>query len=179
MPKDFQQYLPILVIVVLIGFRLFRAAQARKINPGRLWIGPLIMLVGMVAMFALLPIPLANPFAIPIFAAGALIGAGAGYLRGKHQEFSVDPATGDVMSKASPIGTMIFLAIFLARFGLRSWMGNPEPGGGQPMSPNLLLYTDAMLFFAFGMVVTTAWEVWRRTRPLVLAHRATQVLPPL
>jgi hypothetical protein len=179
MPKEFVQYLPILVIVALIGFRLFRATQARKINPGRLWIGPLIMLAGMVALFGLLPAHLTNPFAIPIFAGAALVGAGIGYLRGKHQEFSIDPVTGDVMSKASPIGTIIFLAVFVARFGLRSWMGNPMPGAGQPISPSVLLYSDATLFFAFGVVAATAWEVWRRTRPLVLAHRATQALPPM
>ena len=178
MPKDFLQYLPILLVVALIGFRLLRASQARKVRPGRLWIGPVYVLVGMVAMFALLPSPLANPFAVPIFAGAALIGAGVGYLRGKHQEFSIDPETGDVMSKASPIGTIVFLAVFLARFGLRTWMGNPQPGVGKPMDPQLILYTDAMLFFAAGVVVATAWEVWRRTRPLVLAHRASQTLPP-
>ncbi len=178
MPKDFAQYLPLLVIVILIGFRLMRATQARKIRPGLLWIQPLYVLLGMIALFALLPSPLHNPFSIPIFVVAALIGAGVGYLRGKHQEFSVDPATGDVMSKASPIGTIVFLAVFVVRFGLRTWMGNPQPGMGQKMDANLMLYTDAMLFFAFAMVVATAWEVWRRTRPLVLAHRASQTLPP-
>ncbi len=82
------------------------------------------------------------------------------------------------MSKASPIGRIFFLAVFMARFGLRSWMGNPMPGVGQPISPSVLLYSDATLFFAFGVVAATAWEVWRRTRPLVRAHRATQALPP-
>ena len=179
MPKDIAQYLPILLIAALIGFRLFRATQPRKINPLRLWIGPVIMLAGMVTLFTVAPMPLGNPFAIPIFAGVALIGAGVGYLRGKHQEFSIDPATGDVMSKASPIGMIVFLAVFVARFGLRSWMGNPMMGDGRPMSPNVILYTDATLFFAFAVVTTTAWEVWRRTRPLVLAHRASQSLPPM
>jgi len=179
MPKEYLQYLPILLIVVLVGFRLFRATQARKIKPGRLWMGPLIMTLGMISLFAFAPVPLGNPFAIPIFIAALLIGAGVGYLRGKHQEFFIDQATGDVMSKASPIGVIIFVVVFLARFGLRSWMGNPTPDMGQPVSPNVILYTDAMLFFAFGVVVTTAWEVWRRTRPLVLAHRAGQALPPM
>ena len=177
MPKDFAQYLPILLIVALIGFRLLRAAQMRKINPGRLWISPVIALTGMVLLFALLPSPLGNPFAIPIFAGAALIGVGVGYLRGKHQEFSIDPATGDVMSKASPIGTIVFLAVFVVRFGLRTWMGNPQADAGRPLDPNVTLYTDATLFFAFGMLSATAWEVWRRTRPLVLAHRAAP--PPL
>lgn len=178
MPKDFLQYLPILLVVAVIGFRLLRASQARKIRPGRLWIGPVYVMVGLAVMFTLLPAPLGNPLTIPIFAGAALIGVGVGYLRGKYQEFSIDPETGDVMSKASPIGTIVFLAVFLARFGLRTWMGNPQPGMGKPMDPQLILYTDAMLFFASGVVIATAWEVWRRTRPLVLAHRASQTLPP-
>ena len=178
MPKDYAQYIPILVIVALLAVRLWRTPQARKIRPGRLWIGPAYALVAMVLLFTLLPSPLGNPFAVPIFAGATLIGIGLGYLRGKHQEFSVDAETGDVMSKASPIGSILFLAVFVARFGLRMWMGNPQPEAGAAMDPKLMLYTDAMLFFAFGMVAATAWEVWRRTRPLVLAHRASQPPPP-
>ena len=126
MPKDFLQYLPILLVVALIGFRLLRASQARKVRPGRLWIGPVYVLVGMVAMFALLPSPLANPFAVPIFAGAALIGAGVGYLRGKHQEFSIDPETGKVLGRrrreAPPNEVIRFLFSFLRneiRFGVR------------------------------------------------------------
>jgi len=178
-PKDFLPYLAPLIVVLVIGLRFFRAQKPRKIKPGRLWIGPIYVLVGMAAVFAnpLFPSPFANPYSIPLFAAAALVGCGAGYLRALHQEFSIDPETGDVMSKASPVALMVFVAIFLVRFGMNTWMGGGANAAmGKLPSPGLLLYTDAMLFFAFGMVSASAWEVWRRTRPLVLEHRAAR--PP-
>jgi len=175
--KDFLPYLAPLAVILVIGLRFFRAQKPRKIKPGRLWIGPVYVLVGMAVVLAspLMPSPFKSPYSIPLFIAAALVGGVVGYLRALHQEFSIDPDTGDVMSKASPIAMIVFVAVFAARFGLRSWMG----GGAMnaPLTPGLLLYTDAMLCFAFGMVSVSAWEVWRRTRPLVLEHRASQ--PPV
>lgn len=177
--KEFLPYLAPLIVVLVIGLRFLRAQKPRKIKPGRLWIGPIYVLVGMAVVFAnpLFPSPFANPYAIPLFAVAAIIGCGVGYLRARHQEFSIDPETGDVMSKASPVAMLVFLAIFVVRFGINTWMGGgANTDMNRPLSPGLLLYTDAMLFFAFGMVSASAWEVWRRTRPLVLEHRASQ--PP-
>ena len=171
--KEFLPYLAPLIVVIVIGLRFFRAQKPRKIKPGRLWIGPVYVLVGMVVVLAsgLMPGPLTSPYSIPLFIAAALVGGGVGYLRALHQEFSIDPETGDVMSKASPIAMIVFVAVFGVRFALRSWMGGGDMS--HLPTPGLLLYTDAMLFFAFGMVSVSAWEVWRRTRPLVLEHRAS------
>jgi hypothetical protein len=177
--KDFLPYLAPLLVVLVIGLRFMRARQPRKIKPGRLWTGPVSVLAGMAVVFVnpLFPNPFANPYAIPLFAVAAIIGCGVGYLRALHQEFSINPETGDVMSKASPVAMLVFLAIFVVRFGLSSLMGGGANADmNRPPSPGLLLYTDAMLFFAFGMVSASAWEVWRRTRPLVLEHRASR--PP-
>ncbi len=82
------------------------------------------------------------------------------------------------MSKASPLGTILFIGIFLVRYALSYWMhGGVQPDLTHAPSPQLLFYTDAMLFFAFAMVTASAWEVWRRTRPLVAEHRASQAPP--
>ena len=58
------------------------------------------------------------------------------------------------------------------------WMkGGQQTDMHHPPSANVLLYTDATLFFAFAMVAATAFEVWRRTRPIVSEHRAGQGAP--
>lgn len=174
--KDIAPYIVPLLIVALLGLRAFRAQAPQRIRPNRLWIGPVYIAVAMAFVLWTSPVP--GPLGIALFAGAAILGAGAGYLRALHQEFSIEPETGNVMSKASPLATILFIGIFLARYALNSWMG----GGVQrdmahPPSPQLLLYTDAMLFFAFAMVSASAWEVWRRTRPLVVEHRASQNPP--
>lgn len=181
MPKEYLPYIAPLIVVALIAIRLTRATKPRQVKPNRLWIGPVYVLVGMIAVFAnpLLGRPFANPLAIPLYFGAAAIGLGVGYLRARHQEFSIDPESGAVMSKASPIAMFLFLGLFLVRFGLNQWMGaGPQTAmAGRLPSANLVLYTDAMLFFAFGMVTASAWEVWHRTRPLVLAHRSGEAPP--
>jgi len=114
-----------------------------------------------------------------LFAAGAAVGGVLGYFRALHQEFSIDPETGNVMSKASPVATILFVGVFLVRYALNMWMnGGNAPDALQAKSAQLILYTDTMLFFAFAMVTVSAWEVWRRTRPLVAEHKAAQAVAP-
>lgn len=173
--KELLPYLGPLLIIALVASRFFRAQKPQRIKPGRLWIGPLIVAVPMA--FVLWSAPRTDILAVALFAAALLIGLGLGYLRALHQKFSIDPETGNVMSQASPIAMIIFVGLFMVRFALNRWMNQgASPTMGTPPSPQLLLYTDAMLFFAFGMVSASAWEIWRRTRPLVVEHRAAQ--PP-
>jgi hypothetical protein len=125
----------------------------------------------MAALFAATPVQI-SPLSLAIFSLGAVAGAAVGYFRALHQEFSIDPETGNVMSKATPLGSLLFLGIFIVRFAMNTWMkGGQQADMAHPPSANVMLYTDATLFFAFAMVAATAWEVWRRTRPLVREHR--------
>jgi hypothetical protein len=139
-----------------------------------LWIGPVYVAVAMALVLWQSPMP--GAFGMMLFAIGALIGGGVGYLRALHQEFSIDAETGNVMSKATPVASILFVGLFLVRYALNFWMqGGKAPGALQARSAELMLYTDTMLFFAFAMVSVSAWEVWRRTRPLVEEHKASKV----
>ncbi|HVZ91498.1 MAG TPA: hypothetical protein VG843_07590 [Rhizomicrobium sp.] len=170
-------YLFPLLIVVLIARRALSAQTPRRVRTSRLWIGPVYLAVGMVLVLATSPMP--NLFGALLFVAGAAAGAVVGYLRALHQEFSIEADTGNVMSKATPLGSILFLGLFVVRFGLNSWFrAGSAPGSLQARSAEIVLYTDTMLFFAFAMVTVSAWEVWRRTRPLVAAHKAAQAPPP-
>ncbi len=174
---NWNQLLPYLgpaIIVIVVLRRALRAQEPRRIRPNLLWIQPAILLAGMITLFAAAPVQL-SPLAIGIFAIGAVAGAAVGYFRALHQQFSIDAETGNVMSKATPLGSLLFLGIFIVRFAMNSWMkGGPQTDMHHPPSANVLLYTDATLFFAFAMVAATAFEVYRRTRPVVAAHKAGQ-----
>jgi Protein of unknown function (DUF1453) len=166
------------IIVILIGRRLMRAQQPRRVRPNLVWIQPAILLAGMVALFATTPVQF-SPLALAIFVIGACAGAAVGYFRALHQQFSIEPETGNVMSKATPLGSILFLGIFVVRYAMNYWMkGGQQTDIRHAPSAHVLLYTDAMLFFAFAMVAATAFEVYRRTRPLVVEHRAANAALP-
>jgi Protein of unknown function (DUF1453) len=165
--------------VILIGRRLLRAQKPTRVRPNLLWIQPVILLAGMIFLFAATRVQL-SAFAIAIFVMAAVAGAAVGYFRALHQEFSIEPETGNVMSKATPLGSMLFLGIFLVRYAMNYMVkGGQQTDMAHPPSANVLFYTDATLFFAFAMVVATAFEVWRRTRPIVAEHKAGATTPPL
>ena len=174
-------YLVPLLVVALIARRAFRAQKPQRVRPSRLWIGPVYVAVAMALVLAQSPMP--GAFGMMLFVIGAAIGGVVGYLRALHQEFSVDPETGNVMSRATPIASILFIGLFLVRYALNYWMqGGTAPTALEARSAELMLYTDTMLFFAFAMVSVSAWEVWRRTRPLVVEHRVAKesagAMPP-
>lgn len=171
--RDLAPYILPLVVAALFARRILSQPKERRVRPGYLWIAPAYVAVMMALVLSQGPMP--GAFAMLLFAAAAAVGLAVGYLRALHQEFSLDPATGNVMSKASPLGAIIFLGVFVARYALNLWMhGGRMPAGAEKMTPELLTYTDAMLFFAFAMVAASALETWRRTRPLVAERKAPQ-----
>ena len=173
--KNIAPYIPVLVIVLIVARRIVMAQTLQRVRVWRLWIMPAYLALVMSFVLGITPMP--SPVGIAIFAVAAFAGLGAGYMRALHQEFSIDPDTGNVMSKASPVGSILFIGIFLVRFGLNFWMnGGAASGLTHRPDPRVFVYTDAMLFFAFAMVSASAWEVWRRTRPLIAEHRSSQ--PP-
>ncbi|MBV9991403.1 MAG: DUF1453 family protein [Alphaproteobacteria bacterium] len=169
--KDIAPFIAPLIVVALVTRRMMAQAKPQRVRPNSLWVRPAV--IALLMALALWTSPRPGLLGIALFVAAAAIGAVAGYFRALHQEFSIEPETGYVMSKASPIGSMIFLGVFMVRFALNYWMnGGAARDMSHPPSPELLTYTDAMLFFAFALVAATAWETWRRTRPLVAEHRA-------
>ena len=172
--KQIGPYVFPLVIVALIARRAMRSQTARRVRPGRLWIQPLYLAIAMALVLSSAPAP--GLLGIVLFALGAAAGVGVGYLRALHQEFSIDAETGNVMAKGTPVAALLFVGLFLARFGLNYLMrsGRPVPAH----SAQLLVYTDAMLFFAFAMSAASAWEIWRRTRPLIAEHKVMKEGPP-
>ena len=165
-------YLFPLLIAALFARRIFTQPKQRRVRPGTLWIAPVYVAVLMALLLSQGPMP--GAFAMLLFAVASAVGLGVGYLRALHQELSIDPETGNVMSKASPLGAIIFLGVFVVRYALNLWMHDGKMADAtQQMTPALLTYTDAMLFFAFAMVAASAFETWRRIRPLVAAHKAS------
>lgn len=165
MVRQIAPYLGPILVLALVFWRMRRATQGRPLKPERLWIRP-----AMLAVFALMafihPAPI-TPLSTAIFIVSAVAGIGLGYLSARHQQLTLDPATGAITSKLSPIGMALFLAIFASRYVVRLVVeGGQPPQAFTHPSSGVLTYTDAALLFALGLVAAQAWEIWRRARAL-------------
>lgn len=172
-----QQLLPYLapvLVIFLVGRRLIRNAP-RKVKPWRLFIPPLIVTGAVIATFSMTPLP--GPLWIAGFAVALAVGGAIGFLTTHHQEFSLDPETGEITSRATPIGLMLVLGFFVVRFGLKFVMSGGDPYGPQNYQPNLhptmtaIAWTDLGIMFSLGLVIARAVTTWLRALPL-LAQRA-------
>ncbi len=177
MLKQYLPYLAPLLVIVLLGIRMNRSMKGRPVKPSSLWIRPAILAALMAAMLAMTPLP--NSFGLAVLALAVAVGVGVGYLLARHQAFSLDPATGIIMSKPSPFGVILFVLLFAARYIFRMMtMGGQAPDKMMAHSAQISLYTDAGLLFVLGLVCAQAWEIWRRTKPLLAEHAARTAARP-
>jgi hypothetical protein len=166
MLKQILPYVFPILIFALVTWRMSRASRGRPLKPSRLWIRPAILLVfGGLAFLHPAPI---TPLSTAIFAVCAAVGVGLGYVLARHQHLTLDAATGAITSKLSPVGMALFVALFAVRYFVRmATVGGAAPGEMTARSPQMLLYTDAALLFALGLVAAQSWETWRRARALL------------
>ena len=173
MLKTVLPYLMPILIVGLIAWRARKSMAGRSVKPSQLWIRPLVITAIMLLVFATSPMP--APVGFAFFALAAAAGVGVGYLLARHQEFSIDPATGKITSRTSPVGVVLFVGLFAVRYAIKvAVTGGQAPDRMMAHSAEFVLYTDIGLFFALGVVVAQAWETWRRIKPLADAHAAGQ-----
>ncbi|HEY2070910.1 MAG TPA: hypothetical protein VGG48_15250 [Rhizomicrobium sp.] len=166
---------PVLVIIIFARRIINNPPQKVKVN--RLFLLPLIAVVATVATIAATPAP--PLFWIVGFLVAIALGAGVGFLTAHHQEFSLDTDTGEITSRATPIGSLVVGGLFFVRFGLKfifPQMNGPMPG--QHPSADLFAWTDAGLIFSVALLTARAATTWLRTRPLIQAHQAEKSLPP-
>jgi hypothetical protein len=135
--------------------------KERPLNPGTLWIVPVLyfLIVGSM-LFALVPPPLGWGLLL----AGLGIGIAAGWHRGKLIVIRRNSETGELRQKASPLAMLLLLVLVALKLGARAIFG--ETAAGQPGSSAMLL-TDAFIGFALGLLSATRLELYLRARRIV------------
>ncbi len=167
-----------LVPVLVLAFVVWRMARrARPVKPSRLWIRPAIFALFLVAAFSH-SLPL-NLISFVVFTAAAGLGLGLGYVLASHQQLTIDPTTGKITSKMSPVGVALFAGLYAARYLFRrGTLGDQLPEKVMAHSAQVLMWTDAGLIFVLALVSAQAWEIWRRAKPLLDDHAAKKAESP-
>ena len=179
-----QPYIVPLIVVVILARRLIRNAP-RKVKTGRLFVLPGIVAIATVATLYSTGVP--GLLWIGVYIVALIAGLVVGFLSAHHQEFSLDYETGQIMSKATPIGSALVVALFAVRFLLKLIMpqvagsatavssytpGSPLPSVPAHATGALLGWTDAGIIFSAGMMLARAATTYLRAQPLLAAHKA-------
>jgi membrane protein CcdC involved in cytochrome C biogenesis len=145
------------VVLVVLAIRLKRAGVARPLHVNRLWIIPAVY--SALAVFVFVETP---PEGIGWIACAValVLGAAAGWWRGRMMHIEVDPKTRAVTARQSAAAVMIILLLVLARTVLR---GALQTSG----AVSLATATDALIAFALGLLTAQRLEMYLRARRLL------------
>lgn len=165
---------PVLVLAILIwrGFK----AKPQPVRLRRMWVRPLIVALATGTTLGLTARPTFG--VIAAYIAAAVVGAAIGHLFGRHLELSIDPATGEISSKATPVGTFFVAGVFLIRYGLKFVFPELNTQPAAHPSADVMVWTDGALVFGCALVMAQVLTIWLRTRPLVEAHAASKADTP-
>lgn len=156
--------LPIAVIGVVFALRFRNISKPRRLKPGQLWIMPLVMLA--VTCFVIAAMP-PSAYGWLAMAVGAMLGAAIGWKRGHLMHLDRDPATGDLQMRQSPAALLLILGVLAAKRLISAGAGidpSAGPGADGSLPVGALIFTDAMLGLALGMVVAMRWTLWQRAK---------------
>jgi hypothetical protein len=179
-----QPFIVPLIVVVILARRLMRN-KPQKVKTGRLFVLPGIVVVATLITLYSTGIP--GLLWIGVDVVALIAGAVIGFLSAHHQEFALDYETGEITSKATPIGSALVVALFAVRFGLKLLMpnvagsptavtsytpGNPLPSVPAHASGAILGWTDAGIVFSAAMLFARAATTYLRAQPLLAEHKA-------
>jgi len=157
-----------LIPLVAIAMIVLRNARERRLKVERLWISPLLFLVITAGVFASQPPP--GPAILAVDLVILVLGALAGWWRGRLTRITVDPESHALTSKTSPLGMLLILGIFAVRYGLRS-LGAQTAG---MLHVSALAITDALMLLAVGIVCAQRLEIALRATRLLNEARAAR-----
>ena len=163
--QTLQLFLPILILLPVLYFRLRRMSKPQPLKLGRLWVQPAIILA--VTALALLapppgqhaPHPLElQDWAWLVLAAG--IGAVAGWYWGRAMAIEIHPENGTLMVRGGQAAILVLVMLILLRMGLRTGLAVE----GHAWHLDALLISDASIVFTAALFSLRSLEMYIRAR---------------
>jgi len=169
-----QLFIPILIILPLMYFRLRKMTKAQPLKLDRLWIRPAII---MTAALLVVVLPQPGSHAVRHFLAldwawlalAAALGGAAGWQWGRTMAIEVHPQDGTLMVKGGQAAIMVLAVLILFRMGLRTGLRMEASAWHLDM----LLISDALIVFSAFLFTLRAVEMYIRARRVMGEAKAT------
>lgn len=158
-------YLPLLIVVIIL-FR--RTQRPRTLKPGRLWVGPVILLVFLAIYLngAIKVAPPPHPLDWLVIVGTGVLGAVLGAVRAHSVHLQLHPTTGAIEARLSAWGLFIIVAWIAGRMLLRQ-------SGMVDVNSPFGLYNESAMSLALGAVLAQAIVLTRRCQSLLAENRLT------
>jgi hypothetical protein len=165
------QAMAFIVPLVVIALVILRNSRARRLRIETLWIAPL-MIVALVGL-SLSQEGMPSSLGLAVDAAALAAGGLMGWWRARFTHITIDPASHELTSRASPIGMLVILGVFAVRYGLRMYAAQNASSIGLPVN----VIADAALVVSVGLVCAQRLEIFTRASRMLAEARASSPTP--
>ncbi|MGZ6020296.1 MAG: hypothetical protein ACXWKO_16635 [Phenylobacterium sp.] len=160
-------------IVIAFGLVILRNSRARRVRIEAMWIAPVIIVV--LIGLALFGESQASggrsftPVTVGLDIGGVVVGSFLGWWRARFTNLTIDPATHELTSRASPLGMVVILAILILRTAVRIYAAQTNGPLGEWGPP----LADALLVMSVGLVCAQRLEIFLRASRMLAEARAS------
>jgi hypothetical protein len=165
-PPPNAPYWTYMIPLVAIALVILRNARARRLRIETLWIMPVVILALVGLSFSQQGLP--SPLMLGIDIAALAIGALLGWWRARFTHITVDPATHQLTSRASPVGMLVILGVFALRYAVRMYAAQ----SASSLGVSAVAVADALLVISVGLVCAQRLEIALRASRLLAEARA-------
>jgi hypothetical protein len=169
-----QFFLPLLIILPLLYFRMRKMAKAQPLKLNRLWIRPALFLA-ITALVLLAPPPARHqvqalePSDWSWLGLAAVLGAVAGWYWGRTMAIEVHPEDGTLMVRGGQAAILVLAVLILFRMGLRTGLTAEARAGHLSM----LLVSDLSIVFTALLFTMRSVEMYLRARRVMALKSAS------
>ncbi|HEY2750508.1 hypothetical protein [Phenylobacterium sp.] len=165
-PPPNAPYWTYMIPLVALALVILRSRRARRLRIETLWIMPVVILALVGLSFSQQATP--SPLMLAAYITALAIGALLGWWRARFTHITVDRATHQLTSQASPLGVLLILAIFALRYGIRMFAS--ENASAMHVSVNAV--ADVALIITVGLVCAQRLEIALRASRLLNEAKA-------
>lgn len=165
MQNQLQFFLPILILLPILYFRMRKLSRPQPLKLKRLWIRPVIILLAC-ALVLFAPQPgthMVRHFSLMdwgwLVLAGAL-GAVGGWHFGRTMKIEVRPEDGTLMTTGGQAAILVLVMLVLVRMALRTGVAM----GAEAWHLDALLISDASIVFTAALFTVRSLEMFIRAR---------------
>ncbi len=163
--QTLQLFLPILILLPVLYFRMRRMSKAQPLKLGQLWLRPALIL-GVTALVLFAPPPSQHvarhlmPLDWAWLALTAAIGGVGGWYWGRTMAIEVHPENGTLMVTGGQAAILVLGTLILLRMGLRTGLAME----GRVLHLDVLLLSDASIVFTAALFTVRSIEMYIRAK---------------